>query len=105
MTSLETKVIELNEKFKVNLKKWNEYSQEQYEDENRIDALINSSEDNYMKKDFIFILVKNGAGQEYIHALGNSFIIKDELKEIGFNFTSNHPVKGVCRKGWNLFTV
>lgn len=95
---------ELNEKFNVNVKRWEARIEEAKEelDVDYVDAAFEIKDEIKFKKDFIFVEIKNGAKNSYIHCIGNSFSIKEELANLGFVYGFNHPQGGTMVKGWNL---
>jgi len=81
------KVTELNQIFKVNLKKWDEainfYMSN--DDEDYYDASLSASKEDKLKKEFIFISYRTASKKDCIKCIGNSFSIKEELKIEGLN--------------------
>lgn len=94
------KVTELNKIFKVNLKDWNE-SINFYidrDDSDYFDAVHDAMTDDKLKKSFIFIGYRTAKKLDCIKCLGNSYSIKEELKDLGFKFNQ------APQSGWNLIT-
>ena len=92
------KVKELNKIFQVNLKSWNEsinfYMDR--DDSDYFDAVHDAMTDDKLKKSFIFISFRTAKKIDCIKCLGNSYSIKDELKELGFEYNK------APQSGWNL---
>ncbi len=89
---------ELNEKFKVDLTKWGKEIKEIMEDMdcNEWDATVEASEGFKFKKDFIFVEFRTASKKDAIKVIGNSFMIKESLKELGFKYNQ------APQSGWNL---
>ena len=89
---------ELNEKFGVKTKVW-ESSVNYYVnsfDSDYLDAAIEAAQEIKLKKEFIFVPFRTSKKQDAIKVVGNSYAIKEELKELGFKYNQ------APQSGWNL---
>lgn len=89
---------ELNVKFNVNVKRWEKEIKEIMEDlgGDEFDATVEASQGFKFKKDFIFVSFRTASKKDAIKCIGNSYIIKEELKELGFKYNE------APQTGWNL---